>query len=77
MFGRCHRSWAAATPVKYKGDIQMLTFALTMIENAQINGTGEIGLISSTPSHLLQYASELAPFYGVPVKQSWRICIIL
>ena len=44
-----------------------------MIENAQNNGTEEIGLVAPTPGHLLQYSFELALYHQVPVKKSWRI----
>ena len=38
----CHRSWAAATPSKYKRDIQMLTYVLAMLKKLENNGTEEI-----------------------------------
>ena len=51
MFDRCHRSWAAATPVKYEHNIQSVTSILTMVKNREINGTEEIGLVTPTPEH--------------------------
>ena len=32
IFDRCHRSWAAVTPAKYKRDKQQLTCVLTMLK---------------------------------------------
>ena len=49
IFDRCHRSSAAATPVKYERDIQWLTCILVMRKNEENNGTGEIGLVTPTP----------------------------
>ena len=33
IFDRCHCSWAAATPIKYKCDIQLLICVLAMLKN--------------------------------------------
>ena len=38
----CPRSWAAVTPVKYKRDIQQLTYALTIVKNSENDGTEKI-----------------------------------
>ena len=45
----CHRSWAAATPAKYKRDIQKLTCGLPKLKKSKNNGTEEIGLVPPTP----------------------------
>ena len=51
IFDRCHRSWAAASSVKYEHDVQYLTCVLTKLKNkkAENNGTDKIGLV--TPTH--------------------------
>ena len=45
----CPRSWAAATPVKYKRDIQQLTYVLAIVKNSENNGTEEISIVTPTP----------------------------
>ena len=49
IFVRCHRSWAATTPVEYKRDIQWLTYAFSMLKNWENSGAEKIGLITPTP----------------------------
>ena len=48
IFGRCLRSSAAATPVKYDRDIIYVTCVLIILKNRENNGTEEIGLVTST-----------------------------
>ena len=43
------RSWTATTPVKYKRDIQQLTYVLAIVKNSENNGTEEISLVTPTP----------------------------
>ena len=45
----CPRSSAAATPVKYKRDIQQLTYVLKIVKKSENNGTEEISLVTPTP----------------------------
>ena len=45
----CPRSWAAATPVKYKRDIQQLTYVLAIVKKSENNRTEEISLVTPTP----------------------------
>ena len=55
----CPRSWAAATPVKYKRDIQQLTYVLAIVKNSENNGTEEISLVTPTPGWGLEVCDEL------------------
>ena len=48
IFYRCRHSSAVATPVKYKRDIQYLTFVLTMLKILENNRMKEIGLVTPT-----------------------------
>ena len=47
------RSWTAVTPVKYKRDIQQLTYVLTIVQNSENNGTEEISLVTPTPGPVI------------------------
>ena len=49
IFDRCRRTPAAVKPAKYEREIQWLTCFLTVLENSENNGTGEIGKV--TPTH--------------------------
>ena len=43
MYDGCHRSWAAATPVKHECDIKELTNVLRMVKNRENKGTEKMG----------------------------------
>ena len=45
----CPHSGAAATPVRYKRDIQQLTYILTIVKYSENNGTEKISLVAAPP----------------------------
>ena len=64
----CPRSWAAATPVKYKRDIQQLTYVLAIVKNSENNGTEEISLVTPTPGH---FETAYCTVYSVLSPRLW------
>ena len=54
----CPRSGATATPVKYKRDIQQLTYVLTIVRNSENNGKEGISLVTPTPDWLIVLLSS-------------------
>ena len=70
IFDRCHRSWAAVTPVKYKRDIQWLTCVLAMLKNEENNGTGEMGLVTPIPERRLASDLDMSSQYTDHIKLS-------
>ena len=48
ILDRCHCSWAAATAVKYKCGIQLLTLGFKVLKNQENDGTEEINSVTQT-----------------------------
>ena len=71
----CPRSWAAATPVKYKRDIQQLTYVLALVKNSENNGTEEISL---DPPPLVTWDGLLnCLFCALPSIVVWRLIHVI
>ena len=69
MFDRCHRSRAAATPVKYECDIQQVTSVLTGEKN-QENMGGENWF--SNPHHRYAIHQPPTPTTQMVTLLSWH-----
>ena len=74
----CPRSWVAATPVKYKRDIQQLTYVLAIVKNSENNGTEEISLVTPTPGDKPWPESVMALLFDLYIHHQasvhWWIC---
>ena len=53
-FDRCHRSWAAATPVRCDRDIEKETSVLMVLKNGKNNRAEEMSLVTPTPGDMIK-----------------------
>ena len=60
----CPRSWAAATPVKYKRYIQQLTYVPRIVKNSENNGTEEISLVPPPQDWLEWKSPKMLPLWS-------------
>ena len=75
VLDRCHCSWAAATAVKYKCGIPLLTLGFNVLKNQENDGTEEIN--SVTPTQIKQYIRHTIYTPDILINYGRRVGLFL